>query len=92
MSRNYWARPGSWCQLFGSGLERLSSNAEFPTKRSLTCKMPDWSRFCSPPVVVLALSAADESVGWVYSVLLVQSWALSLMDPKASEESGVATR
>jgi 3-hydroxy-9,10-secoandrosta-1,3,5(10)-triene-9,17-dione monooxygenase len=36
--------------------------------------------------VVLALSAADGSVGWVYSVLLVQAWALSLMDPKASEE------
>jgi 3-hydroxy-9,10-secoandrosta-1,3,5(10)-triene-9,17-dione monooxygenase len=36
--------------------------------------------------VVLALSAADGSVGWVYSVLLVQTWALSLMDPQASEE------
>jgi alkylation response protein AidB-like acyl-CoA dehydrogenase len=36
--------------------------------------------------VVLALSAADGSVGWVYSVLLVQTWALSLMDPQASDE------
>jgi 3-hydroxy-9,10-secoandrosta-1,3,5(10)-triene-9,17-dione monooxygenase len=36
--------------------------------------------------VVLALSAADGSVGWVYSVLLVQTWALSLMDPQASQE------
>ena len=36
--------------------------------------------------VVLALSGADGSVGWVYSVLLVQTWALSLMSPQASEE------
>ena len=36
--------------------------------------------------VVLTLSAADGSVGWVYSVLLVQSWAVSLMDPQAGKE------
>ena len=36
--------------------------------------------------IVMALSAADGSVGWVYSVLLVQTWGLSLMDPRASEE------
>ncbi len=36
--------------------------------------------------VVMTLSAADGSVGWVYSVLLVQTWALSLMSPRASEE------
>ena len=36
--------------------------------------------------IVLALSAADGSVGWVYSVLLVQTWAVSLMDPAASKE------
>jgi 3-hydroxy-9,10-secoandrosta-1,3,5(10)-triene-9,17-dione monooxygenase len=36
--------------------------------------------------LVLALSAADGSVGWVYSVLMVQTWALSLMDPLASKE------
>ena len=36
--------------------------------------------------VVLELSAADGSVGWVYSVLLVQTWALSLMDTRASKE------
>jgi len=36
--------------------------------------------------VTLTLSAADGSVGWVYSVLLVQTWAVSLMDPAASKE------
>ena len=36
--------------------------------------------------VVLTLSAADGSVGWVYSVLLVQSWLVSLMDPQAGKE------
>jgi 3-hydroxy-9,10-secoandrosta-1,3,5(10)-triene-9,17-dione monooxygenase len=36
--------------------------------------------------VVLGLSAADGSVGWVYSVLLVQAWMLSRMNPRASEE------
>jgi 3-hydroxy-9,10-secoandrosta-1,3,5(10)-triene-9,17-dione monooxygenase len=36
--------------------------------------------------VVLSLSAADGSVGWVYSVLSVQTWALALMDPLASKE------
>jgi 3-hydroxy-9,10-secoandrosta-1,3,5(10)-triene-9,17-dione monooxygenase len=36
--------------------------------------------------VVLTLSAADGSVGWVYSVLSVQTWALSRMDPRASKE------
>jgi 3-hydroxy-9,10-secoandrosta-1,3,5(10)-triene-9,17-dione monooxygenase len=36
--------------------------------------------------VVQELSAADGSVGWVYSVMLVQTWALSLMDSRASKE------
>jgi 3-hydroxy-9,10-secoandrosta-1,3,5(10)-triene-9,17-dione monooxygenase len=36
--------------------------------------------------IVLTLSAADGSVGWVYSVLSVQSWALSLCDPRAAKE------
>jgi 3-hydroxy-9,10-secoandrosta-1,3,5(10)-triene-9,17-dione monooxygenase len=36
--------------------------------------------------LVSTLSAADGSVGWVYSVLMVQTWALSLMDPLASKE------
>jgi 3-hydroxy-9,10-secoandrosta-1,3,5(10)-triene-9,17-dione monooxygenase len=36
--------------------------------------------------VVLTLSAADGSVGWVYSVLLVQTWAVSRMDRQAGEE------
>jgi 3-hydroxy-9,10-secoandrosta-1,3,5(10)-triene-9,17-dione monooxygenase len=36
--------------------------------------------------VVLALSEADGSVGWVYSVLLVQTWVVSLMDPLAGNE------
>jgi 3-hydroxy-9,10-secoandrosta-1,3,5(10)-triene-9,17-dione monooxygenase len=36
--------------------------------------------------LVLTLSEADGSVGWVYSVLMVQTWALSLMDPLASKE------
>ena len=36
--------------------------------------------------VVMTLSAADGSVGWVYSVLSVQTWALSLMDPLAGKE------
>jgi 3-hydroxy-9,10-secoandrosta-1,3,5(10)-triene-9,17-dione monooxygenase len=36
--------------------------------------------------VVMALSAADGSVGWVYSVLMVQSWAVAQLDPTASKE------
>jgi 3-hydroxy-9,10-secoandrosta-1,3,5(10)-triene-9,17-dione monooxygenase len=36
--------------------------------------------------VVVTLSAADASVGWVYSVLSVQTWALPQMDPLASKE------
>jgi 3-hydroxy-9,10-secoandrosta-1,3,5(10)-triene-9,17-dione monooxygenase len=36
--------------------------------------------------VVLTLSAADGAAGWVYSVLCVQTWALSLLDPLASKE------
>ena len=36
--------------------------------------------------VVLTLSAADGSVGWVYSVLLVQSWLVSLMGPETGKE------
>lgn len=36
--------------------------------------------------VVMALAAADASVGWTFSVLSVQTWLLSLMDPRASEE------
>ena len=36
--------------------------------------------------VVLTLSAADGSVGWAYSVLLVQSWLVSLMGPETGKE------
>jgi 3-hydroxy-9,10-secoandrosta-1,3,5(10)-triene-9,17-dione monooxygenase len=36
--------------------------------------------------VGMALAAADGSVGWVYSVLMVQSWAVAVMDPLASKE------
>jgi 3-hydroxy-9,10-secoandrosta-1,3,5(10)-triene-9,17-dione monooxygenase len=36
--------------------------------------------------VVLTLSAADGSVGWVYSVLSVQTWLVSLMDAQAGKE------
>ncbi len=36
--------------------------------------------------IVSTLSAADGSVGWVYSVLLVQTWTLTLMHPRASDE------
>ncbi len=35
--------------------------------------------------VVLTLSAADGSVGWVHSVLSVQTWMVALMSPQASE-------
>jgi len=36
--------------------------------------------------VVLTLSAADGSVGWVHSVLSVQTWMVALMSPQASED------
>jgi 3-hydroxy-9,10-secoandrosta-1,3,5(10)-triene-9,17-dione monooxygenase len=36
--------------------------------------------------VVRTLSTADGSVGWVYSVLSVQTWAMALMDPRASKD------
>jgi 3-hydroxy-9,10-secoandrosta-1,3,5(10)-triene-9,17-dione monooxygenase len=36
--------------------------------------------------VVMTLAAADGSVGWIYSVLSVQTWMLGLMNPRASEE------
>jgi 3-hydroxy-9,10-secoandrosta-1,3,5(10)-triene-9,17-dione monooxygenase len=36
--------------------------------------------------VVLTLSAADGSVGWVYTVLLAHTWMLSLMSPHARDE------
>jgi len=36
--------------------------------------------------LVRTLSTADGSVGWVYSVLSVQTWAMALMDPRASKD------
>ncbi len=36
--------------------------------------------------IVLTLSAADGSVGWVHSVLSVHTWMLSLMNPQAPDE------
>jgi 3-hydroxy-9,10-secoandrosta-1,3,5(10)-triene-9,17-dione monooxygenase len=36
--------------------------------------------------VVVTLSAGDASVGWVFSVLSVQSWALPQVDPLAAKE------
>jgi len=36
--------------------------------------------------VVMTLSTADASVGWVYSVLSIQGWGLPQMDPLASKE------